>query len=557
MRRTASRWIGSGAVALAALLALAAGPCVEKRALEPGLGHIRVTLTDIAGVTGGDGSRGDPYDYPEGEVTFTFNAAAYDKQGLIMDCAPGHGCHEETATVQVYPGRTTSFPTEGEPEPTVQFSAGRVAGASFSARNLHGRSALLVIDRRRIEGEPVQGVLRQIPQYQVAGSHALGASRNVYFDPPRLRHIQIDDYVRNQLDIDYSALERRFVDIDCRNDEPAPGLPSDGHGKLVVTGIYNEGFYVTDVADAGQGFNHLYVYNYSYPEDLALGDRLDRLVGTSQDFSGATQISFPAWTRAMDAELHPEPFRVDDLDAVVEPALVTSAMCGEGGGSSRHLCGHSKQNWTLEALESARVRIEDVRTPDIFVDCDFNSNGQITFVYPNPDEETDCRDDCLLHDGSGVITAKEIVARPEVLQDIAVDGICTNDAQCASGQCGGYTDQTADDGLCRVVCPWEEAIEGIQPNCIQIRVPPQYICSELSTMRQFGQWTVALDDGGGPLVNLLTRETLVDFDPTAPEHLGMTIEHLQGNLRQVRAARPRWMVLVGLAENDVPAGLRP
>jgi hypothetical protein len=76
-------------------------------------------------------------------------------------------------------------------------------------------------------------------------------------------------------------------------------------------------------------------------------------------------------------------------------------------------------------------------------------------------------------------------------------------------------------------------------------------------MHQFGQWGVAMDDGAGPLINVMTRETLVDYAPTAEANLGKPISYLQGNLRQVRAARPRWMVLVGDQPGDVPGDMKP
>jgi hypothetical protein len=540
-----------GLLGLAAILALAAGPCVEERALDNDLGHFRVTVTRVDGTIGGDGSRADPWDYPDGDVTFTYNATAYDRRGQIMDGQQGRDSYDGLASVWVNPRANTGFPKTDSAATSVQFAAGRVEAAQISARNLYGRANVQLADVQDEEVEPVQGMLRQIPQFARAGSFALGVSRDYFFDPPSLHNVQIDDFVRHQADIDTSPLPRRFVEIDCRLDTPAQGLPDDGHGKLLVTGLFNEGFFVTDLADTARGFNHLYVYNYSYPEGLVLGDRLDRLVGTSADFSGATQISFPSWLAAMDEHHDPAPFRVADLDALLPPVLVTADMCRDGGGSSQHLCGHSKQNWMLEDLESARVRLENLRAPDLFVDCDFNSNGEITFSYPSPDEETACRDNCLLHDGAKTIVAKTVIFPPRLLQQ---QGFALNDCQgggdCASGVCG-------PQNLCMVTCPWEAAIEGIDPNCVEFRVPQGTVCSELSTMRQFGQWSVAMDGGSGPLINLLSQESLVDFDPAAIENLGMTIEYLQGNLRQVRAARPRWIVLVGQAEADSPPSMKP
>jgi hypothetical protein len=320
------------------------------------------------------------------------------------------------------------------------------------------------------------------------------------------------------------------VDVDCRAGDPA-GPWNDGHGQLVVTGVFNEGFFVTDTAHEGNDYNHLYAYNYSYPEDLEIGDRLDRLAGLSADFSGATQISFPTWRASMDEQHNPEPYRVADLDGLLPPTLVTGPMCEQSGSASTlHLCGHSKQNWVLEELESARVRLENLQSPDIFISCDYNGNLEITSTYPSPDEETDCRDACLKRDGVTGIYVSEYIASSQALADTLVE----------------------ED----VVCPWESTIEGIQPNCVRLVIGPGHVCSELSTMVQFGQWTAALDGGNGPLVNLLTRESLVDFDPTREEYLGMHIDFVQGNLRQVRAARPRWMVLVGKLPSDVPESMK-
>ncbi len=115
----------------------------------------------------------------------------------------------------------------------------------------------------------------------------------------------------------------------------------------------------------------------------------------------------------------------------------------------------------------------------------------------------------------------------------------------------------AGDSICRSVCPWEQEIEGIRPICMHIRIGPEHVCSELSTMRLYGQWTASLNDGTGPLINLITRESVVEYDPVATRNLGVTIPYVQGNLRQVRAARPRWVVLVGRLPGDTPPLMKP
>ena len=386
---------------------------------------------------------------------------------------------------------------------------------------------------------------------------------------PTLHQIQgVVDQGKN----DKSALEDNFVEIECQINNSA-GPFADDHGQLVVTGIFNEGYFISDMADRDpsggyKNLNHLYIYNYNYPEDLEVGDRLDRLEGTAQDFSGCTQITFPSWSRAVDESHNPKPFHIEDLDNAVPPELITRDMCGDSDpqGSRAYeanLCGHNKNDWSLEVLESGRVRLEFVKTPEVFVNCDFNGDQKVTAEWADKNSlEAHCNMMCLKYDTRDdlvkdyeTIVAREVVAKPEVLQQIA-ENTCSSNNDCSSGQCGGYTDQDKDDGICRTICPWEAAIQNIQPNCMEIKIANE-ICSELVTLRQFGQYAVSLENGTGPQFNVMTRESLPEFDPTAQENLGTIIEYLQGNLRQIRAARPRWMLLVGQEPMDAPELLKP
>jgi hypothetical protein len=214
------------------------------------------------------------------------------------------------------------------------------------------------------------------------------------------------------------------------------------------------------------------------------------------------------------------------------PAPVTSAICLQGStASNRHLCGHSKQNWTLEALESARVRLENLKAPDLFVNCDFNGDGSVVADWVDATHpEAVCSVNCLKHDGAVTFEVKEIIGTGAALADaIVADG---------------------------VMCPWEADIPGIQPRCKRVRIASSHVCSELGTLRGYGQWVVALDGGTGPLINLITDESLVNYDPLAVENLGRVIPYMQGNLQQVRAARPRWLVMVGRSPGDAPEDMR-
>jgi len=544
-RRALWGTLGLGALALAGL---AAGPCVEQRALENGLSSFRVTVLQVDGVTGGLGTRGSPYDVPEGDIELAFTADAIDQRGMRMTDFAGE------VALKVTPGEIVA-------PATVTFAAGQAAGR-VTVRKVFGRVALWLEDVQWVDGPPAQAGLDSVPQRAPVGTWAAGVSNLVHFKNPSLRQVQYQpEWV---LKNDTSALPDRFVEFDCKAEQGAPF--DDGHGQLVVTGIFNEGFFVTDLADQGLGFNHLYAYSYSYPEDLDEGDRLDRLVGTTQDFSGCTQIGFPAWTRAMDENHDSQPFRVRDLDALVPPAPITTELCRDGAKvADQHLCGYSKDSFAIETLESGRVRIAEVHATDLYLDCDFNSDLELPLISTTDPAEYACRDACLKHDGATVLRVKRVRARPETLWAVSTEGRCDSDADCQSGRCGGWGEADAFDHVCRVLCPWEADITDIRPNCMELTVKPEFVCSELTTLEQFGQWGVSLPpdptadppEVRGPQINVITRETLVTYDPTAQENLGRDIPFLQGNLRQVRAARPRWLVIVGHGPGDVPPDMQP
>ncbi|RLB57180.1 MAG: hypothetical protein DRI34_08045 [Deltaproteobacteria bacterium] len=496
------------------VVAVLATACTEKLRLEPGLGGFDVTIT-VSG-SGGDGSAASPFDIPGGEVTVHYSATAYDVHGQPLDFTGPVG-------VQAAPGQIVSV----NPDPP-RFSEGRAEG-EVSVRKVFGRFTLWLQDVQLVPGDVVEGGSKPLQLLRREGSFAAGTSNAVFFRRPRLYEIQYAPWLEQEENIDSSVLHDMFVDIDCRADDPA-GPFQDGHGQLVVTGIFNEGFFVSDLAGDG-AFNHLYVYNYSYPDDVEVGDRLDRLVGSSQDFSGCTQISFPSWQRAVDERLDPEPFRIDDLDGALPPALITTAMCNENSTSNLHLCGHSKKNWTMEARESSRVRLENVRAPDVFVDCDFNGDSEVVPDWLDASHpEAVCMVNCLKHDGAVSFAVQTVVGTGAALADVIEQD--------------------------PVMCPWEADLQGVGPRCRRVRIGGGHICAELTTMRQFGQWVVALDDGTGPLINVITSQSLVNYDPLAAENLGRTIPFLQGNLLQVRAARPRWVVYVGRLAGDAPADMQ-
>lgn len=77
-------------------------------------------------------------------------------------------------------------------------------------------------------------------------------------------------------------------------------------GTMVVTGVTNNGFYVTDInaLKAGAGYHSLFVFTFSAPsltfseegrdpKTLQVGDIVTHVEGGVDEFSGMTQITFP------------------------------------------------------------------------------------------------------------------------------------------------------------------------------------------------------------------------------------------------------------------------
>ena len=153
-------------------------------------------------------------------------------------------------------------------------------------------------------------------------------------------------------------------------------------GELVVTNVVINGFYITDVAD--DSYNSLFVFNFNYPEGLRVGHRLCHVSGGVQEHVGMTQLVFPSWQvhgmpPTADAEEGGLPiycFAEDLPPATIVPTELTSS---------------DLDDWDLlESLESGVVTIDDLELSNRFIDCDYNTSGEIE----RGTDEALCRDDC-------------------------------------------------------------------------------------------------------------------------------------------------------------------
>lgn len=406
-------------------------------------------------------------------------------------------------------------------------------------------------------------------------THAAGASRPVYFGSPNVIDMQrMDEYdsfttasscsagiekctINNRT----SAFVANFLTINAM----AP------YECLVVTAITNAGFYVTDLsahyADlegdkshrlrmepytrALSHFGHLFVYNFSYPDDLALGDCLKTITGTVQEFSGNTQVTFPSWTKndryVTDESLIPDPVEMvfdPEKSSVVYPETddtrsngyrlcmayrdrSTQYACTPDAGelkSSETLpcatnglknnlelefvhCAHNWRNFDAESLESALIKFTNVKPSNKFVDCDSNGNGVVGFFnYSSYDE-------------NGVNT--------EVYQ-----------WRCSAEE---FDEDNAD---CEC---YRNCAIGYDPDNPERR---DLICTELNAFETYGQWIVELEDMLHTRINVQTGTAIPQLDPrifdsesSGGADYSQCRLNITGILSQTQAARPRWIIM--------------
>lgn len=448
----------------------------------------------VSPVLATDGN-GDPIrlPVPRGPLAVALDARAIGTDGQPF---PFTG----RARVQVTPGRTL-------PELTgIDFVNGIATTQTVTVLGVHSDTEIWVVDDVPDAGRPVP-------------SHAAGVGETLTFAPPTLADM---NQIPPNGDNAQSAYAGDYVELDLTTSDPQ--LPSR---ELIVTAIFNEGFYVTDLDEPPHptypgNFGHLYVYSYSYPEYLLPGDRLERIAGTLMDFSGHTQISFPMWRAARD-----DGTGLADLARLETMApAITPLICGGGSTSSiqsQELCGYSAQNFYLESLESSLVKLAEAQLPDLWVRCDFDGNGEVATF------------------GQYQATGAEPPGEP-----LPPFGCFSDDPECR----------------CNIACltsgTFESEVQGRSFDATG------KVCAELATYERYGQYPVRLVTGSTrPRINIATRDSIPTFDPRAEDSAGAVVR-VRGLLRHVRAARPRWMVtardpsdLCCTNAASCPAGLAP
>jgi hypothetical protein len=172
---------------------------------------------------------------------------------------------------------------------------------------------------------------------RVQPSYAAGVSQAIYLAQPTITDVRKSDTIIG------TPFDNEFVDVK--------------QGFMVVTAIRIDGFYVTDIK--GTEFNHLYVYNYSRPDDLFAGDHLNEVSGPISDFNGFTELNFPLW----DVDLIGGPQKIPDPIDLHGKALDRYPFLVNQGGQCHNNTVPTSSislldcNYALKRLEAARVSI--------------------------------------------------------------------------------------------------------------------------------------------------------------------------------------------------------
>ncbi|MBF5041432.1 hypothetical protein FGE12_03470 [Aggregicoccus sp. 17bor-14] len=357
------------------------------------------------------GTEGCRYVIPHGSVDVALAITALDADGQRFTGFSG------PVAFRVVPGDLTDANTTRWAQVTEGLATGTVRVSHvYGEVRIWVEDAPIAVDYVdggvRLDMDGGVEVAGQLPpESNVAHTYVSGVSPAVLFDEPSLAAVQQPDGFDNKS----SPFVGQFVKIGRAPEAGAPllhhclpGDPNDGQPMtLVVTGTDPSGFYVTDVTSCRipevrsgssimlepSGFfpgtyGAMFVYNYNYPEGLDRGDLLWTLSGSVAEFSGATQMSFPAWTvRDHVRQTEKDPSKWEKyIPAPVELNLRTCAVSNVFAPFvTDELCGYSNANVKIESLESALVQLKGVKLPEVMVSCDKNGDGQVPFFCQTKD----------------------------------------------------------------------------------------------------------------------------------------------------------------------------
>lgn len=354
-------------------------------------------------------------------------------------------------------------------------------------------------------------------------------------------------------------------------------------------------------------FNSLYIYNYSFPEGLDPGDLLWTVAGSVQEFTATTQLTFPSWSVRERVRLLPQaewdkylklapPVEINGRLCGYSNSLYITDP----------LCGYSYGNYKMEGLESSLVKIRRVRFPEVIKSCDANGNGSVPFFCPNPPAgtwgacgtdtagdpdvpERQCNIDCTLGIGqfAGKLCSEKntfdtfgqfvVEMNPSGAAEAGLDASVAGRVESIVAAVDNNPDTVAwarskalpPGYTVNVWC--DKAVflrfgdDGL-PNTANMPLAGNTRLAYTLTADQSVMWVSAQDESKGAVtcklgtnartrINLVTKDAVPDLavncredDPNSDKAQQCRFLHgatfdVVGHLRQVSAARPRWMVL--------------
>jgi hypothetical protein len=349
-------------------------------------------------------------------------------------------------------------------------------------------------------------------------------------------------------------------------------------------------------------FNSLYIYNYSFPEGLDAGDLLWTVAGSVQEFTATTQLTFPSWTLRERVRLLPQT-EWDKYLRLVEPAEVNGRLCGYSGSPyiTDPLCGYSYGNYKMESLESSLVKIRRVKFPRVIHNCDANGNGRVPFFCADtrastwggcgPDSpgdvdlpERQCNIDCTLGIGqfAGQLCTEKntfdtfgqfvVEMNPTGAAEAGLDASVparVKSVTAPNATTWASTEELDPGMTIRVWCDKAARLRfggSNLPVTPDVPLAARTVLEHRLTPSQAFVWVSGQDAAAGAVtcrvgadsrtrINVVTKDAVPDLvvdcredDPDAERAQqcrflrGATFD-IVGHLRQVSAARPRWMVL--------------
>jgi hypothetical protein len=571
----------------ALLVATAALSCTTKVTPRSGVGSFEVAITSISTVdktpacqaAPETGSELCPRPFPElrAPAKVHLHIRALDRAGRVLpdlkyDAALGVG----SAQIDVRPGRLADVGPMGV---RVTFTNGE-ADVDLKVVQAYGETRIWVEDCGSPNGVP---------------TYATGLSPSIWFDNPRVDQLNAtDDNTTSPLiprvtnvcgavgDPRYFLGEGQsgfafvgladgvldqtagpaaigsFVNLTgCTRAEhlakKAQGQSCD-KGPIVVSAITNDGFFITDLNPAAKarGFNHVYIFNMSYPPDLEEGDVILSLRGSPVEFSGTTQVGNPYWIKdeaSASVDIRESPIYVPPQ--VYAASLKLELCSGRGFGSNRKDSPESAAHPELvflEKYEGALICMDGIAPPSRTVNCDKDGSGGVT------------RSGCPLKCGATLPPSCQSGTMAKAQQPPVCDAnnlvdscLPLSDEQIKACQLNGYIPESPVEYCCERQCYLD------------------FSCTEGSTYDVYAQWAADVFgryertpgdevDKDPVKIAIVSRDSDPDFDPLKfgasqrllPPEQRVPVRVI-GNLRQVLGARPIW-VLLPRGPSDIAPG---